>query len=130
MSADERRVTCKCDALEADPVLRRVGPRGGVTVTCPRREYCWDCHTELSLDAAGNAVVEAMVPRAALEWLARQMTPMQTCPRQTTHFTAPKGCTRDRAGGPDACNVSTGCWLRAALAAAGGGDGERPDGPG
>jgi len=39
-----------------------------VTVTCPRREYCWDCHTELSLDAAGNAVVEAMVPRAALDF--------------------------------------------------------------
>lgn len=45
-------------------MLRRVGPRGGVTVTCPRREYCWDCHTELSLDAVGNAVAQPMVPRA------------------------------------------------------------------
>jgi hypothetical protein len=103
-----------------------------------RRAYCLTCHSELG-ERDGAPVVEPMVPRAALEWLAEraggkfndcpvgatgdyEMLPADWCQERMVQYdgeTAEQECKQGRGE----CAVAD-CWVQSALAAAEEADGE------
>ena len=100
-------VTCGCGAWEARDADRGAGYAywwHEQSMDGRRRAYCHECHTELSFDASGKPVAEAMVPRAALERAAGWCAGM----RRTINKLDPTYAT-------PAITETTGDWMGMAL---------------
>ena len=67
----DERVTCPGDhyRYEGKQWVWYNPDRDGWFFTHKKRVFCWDCHTELSVNSAGEPVAEAMVPKAEVERL-------------------------------------------------------------
>ncbi len=114
---------CSCKRFHAETWLygRVVWLDRDGTIYEGKTTHCPDCGDRLTFAKDGTPVAEPMVPKAALDWLAKNCAgPNNVCPAPFPWVVTPECCPHRGTGSTTGCDMSmaASCWIEAALAAA------------
>jgi len=98
-------------ASDCEERLGEVGPHHIMDLS-DRACFCYNCGAELSFDAEGQPTATQMVPKDALEWLAKHRN-LSGCPAEWNLYPVP--CSED--GECSYRDDTPACWVVVALAA-------------